>query len=113
MICANLGTEQKGERKVNRPQRWSTKQKADLVLELLRGAEAVELARIHGVSQAQLHAWREAFLEAGRAALRVRRDRRDRHAQELSALERKIGQLTMANEMLKKSAPRGDRREQS
>ena len=53
--------------------RWTTTRKAAVVLELLRGGDAVELARNHGLSQAQLFAWRDRFLEGGQAALKTRR----------------------------------------
>jgi transposase-like protein len=66
--------------------RWTPTRKAAVILDLLRGGDAVELARKHGLSQAQLFAWRDRFLEAGHAALRTRqgraaqeRDRRLRH----------------------------------
>lgn len=84
--------------------RWTLTRKAAVVLELLRGGEAVEVARKHGLSQAQLFAWRDRFLEGGQAALRTRRGQgeldRDRQVREL---ERKVGQLTLENEVLKKT----------
>ena len=39
-----------------------------VIVELLRGGDAVELASKHGLSQAQLFAWRDRFLQAGQAA---------------------------------------------
>jgi len=83
--------------------RWTPTRKAAVVLDLLRGGEAAELARSHGLSQAQLFVWRDRFLEGGQAALRTRRGQvaleRDRQVREL---ERKVGQLTLENELLKK-----------
>ncbi len=55
--------------------RWTPTRKAAVILDLLRGGDAVELARTHGLSQAQLFAWRDRFLEAGHAALRTRQGR--------------------------------------
>ena len=55
--------------------RWTPTRKAAVILDLLRGGDAVELARKHGLSQAQLFAWRDRFLEAGHAALRTRQGR--------------------------------------
>lgn len=84
--------------------RWTITRKAAVVLELLRGGEAAEMARRYGLSQAQLFAWRDRFLEGGQVALRTRRGprnaERERHVQEL---ERKVGQLTVENELLKKT----------
>ena len=83
--------------------RWTPTRKAAVVLDLLRGGEAAELARSHGLSQAQLFVWRDRFLEGGQAALRTRRGQvaleRDRQVREL---ERTVGQLTLENELLKK-----------
>ena len=82
--------------------RWTITRKAAVILELLRGGEAAELARKHGLSQAQLFAWRDRFLEGGQAALRTRRGQialeRDRQVREL---ERKVGQLTLEKERRK------------
>jgi transposase len=84
--------------------RWTPTRKAAVIVELLRGGDAVELARKHGLSQAQLFAWRDRFLEGGQAALKTRRGQseleRDRQVREL---ERKVGQLTLENEILKKT----------
>jgi len=55
--------------------RWTPTRKAAVILDLLRGGDAVELARKHGLSQAQLFAWRDRFLEAGHAALWTRQGR--------------------------------------
>jgi transposase-like protein len=55
--------------------RWTPTRKAAVILDLLRGGDVVELARTHGLSQAQLFAWRDRFLEAGHAALRTRQGR--------------------------------------
>ena len=48
--------------------RWTPTRKAAVALELLRGADVMELARKHGLSQAQLFVWRDRFLEGGQAA---------------------------------------------
>jgi len=82
--------------------RWTPTRKAAVILELLRGGEAGELARTHGLSQAQLCVWRDRFLEGGQAALRTRRGQlaleRDRQVREL---ERTVGQRTLEKELRK------------
>jgi transposase len=84
--------------------RWTQARKTAVVLELLRGGEAVELARREGISQAELFSWRDRFLAAGQAALQTRRPRADlAQEQRVRALERKVGQLTLENEILKKT----------
>lgn len=83
--------------------RWTITHKAVVVLKLLRGGEAVEVARRHGLGQAQLFAWRDRFLQAGQAALKTRRGRGEQERDErVLELERKVGQLTLENELLKK-----------
>ena len=77
--------------------RWTPTRKAAVILELLRGGDVGELARTHGLSQAQPFVWRDRFLEGGQAGLRTRRGQlaleRDRQVLEL---ERKVGHLTPA-----------------
>ena len=55
-----------------RPQRWSAKQKREVVLRLLRGEPIQGVAEETGVPAHQLKRWRLQFLEAGRAGLRMR-----------------------------------------
>src|SRR5580698_10967011 len=83
--------------------RWSANRKLDVVLRLLRGEKLEELSRELGVEAHRLAAWRDEFLDAGKEGLKGERatteeDRRLRDA------ERKIGELTMENEIWKKVA---------
>jgi transposase-like protein len=57
---------------VVRPQRWSAKQKRDVVLRLLRGERTDAVSEEIGVPAHLLDRWRAQFLEAGRAGLRMR-----------------------------------------
>ncbi len=81
---------------------WTPTRKVAAVLDLLRGGDALGLARRHGLSQAHLFLWRDRFLEGGQAALKARRGQveldRDRRVREL---ERTVGQLTVEKEMPK------------
>ncbi len=78
--------------------RMSAKRKQSAVLRLLRGEDLELLSRELGVPAAELTAWREAFLAAGEAALKTRpADGRDL---EIGRLKTKVGELTMANELL-------------
>jgi hypothetical protein len=68
------------------------------VLRLLRGEDLELTSRELGVTAAELSAWRDAFLAAGEAALKTRpADGRD---VEIGRLKAKVGELTMANELL-------------
>ena len=83
--------------------RWSANKKLDVVLRLLRGEKPEEVSRELGVEAHRLAAWRDEFLDAGKEGLKGKRatteeDRRLRDA------ERKIGELTLENEVWKKVA---------
>jgi transposase-like protein len=68
------------------------------VLELLRGEDLDTLSRKLGVTAATLSQWREHFLTGGQATLKSRApDARD---EEILRLRAKIGEITMANELL-------------
>ena len=76
----------------------SARRKPDAVLRLLRGEDSALLSRGLGVTAAELSGWREAFLAAGEVSLKSRpADARDT---EIGRLKEKVGELTMANELL-------------
>jgi hypothetical protein len=78
--------------------RMSARRKQATVLRLLRGEDLELLSRQLGVTAAELSGWREAFLAAGEVALKTRpADARDA---EIGRLKEKVGDLTMANELL-------------
>jgi hypothetical protein len=82
----------------SRRQRMSAKRKQSAVLRLLRGEDLELVSRELGVTAAELTAWRDAFLAAGEASLKTRpTDGRD---VEIGRLKAKVGDLTMANELL-------------
>ena len=81
-----------------RKRRMSAKRKQEAVLRVLRGEDLEVVSREIGTTAADLSAWRDSFLEAGAASLTSRpTDVRDR---ELKAMREKIGEMTMANELL-------------
>jgi hypothetical protein len=76
----------------------SAKRKQSAVLRLLRGEDLELVSRELGVMAGELSAWRDAFLAAGETALKTRpADGRD---VEIGRLKAKVGELTMANELL-------------
>src|SRR3954468_17124572 len=78
--------------------RMSARRKQEAVLRLLRGEELELVSRGLGVTAAELSGWREAFLAAGETSLKSRpADARDA---EIGRLKEKVGDLTMANELL-------------
>jgi transposase len=78
--------------------RMSARRKRDAVLRLLRGEDLELVSRGLGVTAAELSGWRDAFLAGGEASLKSRpADARD---SEIGRLKEKVGELTMANELL-------------
>ena len=90
----------------------SIPQRREVVLMLLRREEPAEkLARRFGVSQQTLYRWRDEFLAGGEAVLANGKggaDPRDREIHELKkeveGRDQVIGELTIANRILKKTA---------
>lgn len=78
--------------------RFSSQRKMAAVLEVLRGEALDTVSRKLGVTAATLSQWREQFLTGGQATLKSRApDARD---DEILRLRAKIGEITMANELL-------------
>jgi predicted RNase H-like nuclease (RuvC/YqgF family) len=78
--------------------RMSARRKQEAVLRLLRGENLELLSRELYVTAAELSGWRDQFLAAGEASLKSRpADARDA---EIDRLQAKVGELTMANELL-------------
>ena len=81
-----------------RRRRMSAGRKREAVLRLLRGEDLELVSRMLGVTAAELSGWRAAFLVAGEASMRSRpADARDA---EIGRLKEKVGELTMATELL-------------
>ena len=82
--------------------RWSARRKADVVMRLLRGEGLDELSRELRVEAHRLAAWRDEFIDSGIEGLKATPappgDRR------LKEAERKIGELTLENEILAAAA---------
>ena len=86
----------------SRETRFSANRKTDIVLRLMRGESLDALSRETGQPASRLSAWRDEFIEAGKASLKSRagapsgltdEQRRDMQA--------KIGEITMDNELLR------------
>jgi transposase len=84
--------------------RWSAGKKMDAVLRLLRGEPLEVLSRELEVETHRLAAWRDDFLESGKQGLKGQRPDRSPEDRQLRDAERKIGQLTMENEILRAAA---------
>ncbi len=85
--------------------RWTAKRRAGLVMEILRGDLAVaEAARKHGLTVAEVEAWRERFLTGAENALRSRPlGEEAQKEQELKRLKQKVGELVMELDVVKEA----------
>lgn len=88
-------------------QRWSVARKREVVLRLLRGESVEAISREVGIEIYRLEQWREKGLSGIDAALKQRES--DPLQGELDAAMKRIGELTMQNELLwqrvRKSGP--------
>ena len=101
---ARRATEEGSTNGWQKPQRFSARQKTEVVLRLLRGEPLDLLSRELGIPAARLTTWREAFLDAGQEALKkTPLDNRDR---ELGRLREKLGESTMEIELLREKIGR-------
>jgi transposase len=87
----------------------SAEKRAEAVLALLRREEPnAQVARRYGVSEQSLYRWRDEFMAAGKAGLQGKggdaaADREVAKLQrEIEQREQVIGELTVANRILKK-----------
>ena len=87
-----------------KPERFSARQKTEVVLRLLRGEALDAVSRELGIPAARLATWREAFLNAGQAALK--KQPLDGRAHELARLRQKLGESTMEIELLQEKIGR-------
>jgi hypothetical protein len=85
-------------------QRWTVARKRDAVLRLLRGEPVEMLSRELGVEIYRLEQWREKALRGIDSILRERSG--DPLQAELDTAMRRIGELTMENELLWKKTGR-------
>jgi transposase-like protein len=103
----------KGANEMSRQSELDVGQRVEIVLMMLRKEEPIAtLARRYNVSETTLHRWREEFLAGGQAALADRRGRKagvraaeiTRLKKELARRDQVIGEITIANRILKKNA---------
>lgn len=87
----------------------STEKRSEAVLALLRREESnAQIARRYGVSEQTLVRWRDEFLEGGKLRLKGKAIDADmsreiaRLQREVESREQVIGELTVANRILKK-----------
>lgn len=94
---------------MGRKSEMPAEKRVELVLALLRKEEpAAQIARRAGISEPTLYRWRDEFIAGGKAQLRgqgneaVAARELARLRREIEAREQVIGELTIANRILKK-----------
>ena len=80
--------------------RWSVRRKAEVVIRMLQGEPIDALSRELGVEVYRLEEWRDKALTGMEAGLKVREC--DPLRLELDRTLKKVGELSMENELLKK-----------
>lgn len=86
--------------------RFSAPRKAEAVLRLLRGEDLELLSRKLGVIASTLSLWREQFLASGQSSLKGKTGKMDERDDQISRLKKKVGELTMDNELLREKVHR-------
>lgn len=80
--------------------RWSVRRKSEAVLRMLGGESVESLSREFGVEPYRLERWRDKALSGMESGLKEREG--DPTSQELDRANKKIGELTMEIELLRK-----------
>jgi hypothetical protein len=80
--------------------KWALNRKVEIVVEPLKGGNAVAICRTNGASWSRLFEWRDQLLESVKAGLKVRKTEEDK---KVGHLERIIARLMMEDEILKKT----------
>ena len=87
-------------------QRWTASRKREVVLRIIRGESLDKLSRELGVEIYRLEKWRDRALSSLDAGLKKRKD--DPVQAELDAAMKRIGELTMENELLYERCRKGN-----
>lgn len=86
------------DRNCTKPQRFSARKNAGVVLRILRGEDIDLLSRELRIPAARIASWHDAFLNAGQHA--IKKPRYEAHDSELACLRQKLGESTIDPELL-------------
>ena len=86
------------------PQRWSKRRKMEVVMRLFRGESLDDVSREVGVELSRLEKWRDKAMRGLEEGLRERDG--DPVQVALDDANRRIGELSMENELLREKARR-------
>ena len=84
--------------------KWTTEEKLNIILAGLQNKTGItELCRSHGISTPLYYQWRDAFLKGGKDGLEKGRNyAHEAKDKEIERLLKKIGELAVENDLLKK-----------
>lgn len=83
-------------------QRWTAKRKMEVVKESLKDdVSEDELCQRYGITRNEFREWKDKAFEAGKEAL-VESRKKDPKQKKIDKLKKKVGQLTIVNDELKK-----------
>lgn len=85
-------------------QRWSKRREAEMVMRLFRGESLDDVSRDVGVEMSRLEKWRDKAMRGLEEGLREREG--DPVQVALDEANRRIGELSMENELLREKARR-------
>ena len=87
-------------------QRWTANRKAELVIAILKREKTLaDACRESDLKQSEVTTWIDQFLEGGKRNLKINSmDQLVEHRKEIEALQRKIGELVLENDVLKKAS---------
>jgi putative transposase len=84
--------------------RFSAEQKFNIILESLRGDRSIsEICREYGIAQSVFYKWRDKFFEGARNSFRSKKKLASAYESEVRQLKQVIGELTIENQILKKT----------
>ena len=84
--------------------RHSATFKSTVVLDVLRGDRTIaEIAQHYAIHPTQIGVWKKTFLAGAHSVFEDDSKDKDASAEKIAYLERKIGQLTIEHDFLKKS----------
>ncbi len=82
---------------------WTPRRRVELVLRVLRKElSAKEAARQHGLEVKELESWQERFLQGAEQALDDRQSSEENKSERIRQLERKLGQMALDMDILRK-----------
>jgi len=84
--------------------RWTATRKMEVILRLMKGEPIELLSREIGVPASEIETWHQTVIKGVEAALKARVD--DPLQAELDLAKKRIGELSMENELLKERSRR-------